>query len=118
MFALLLILTGCQLWSWPAESAAINGPVPILKSSVEQLNSGSYLLSYETADGTYREELAIVKPNAKRTDDDDLEVSGIYGYINESGQKLVVTYTADKNGFLPHVKYVASPMGETINKSP
>ncbi|XP_016991855.1 larval cuticle protein 1 [Drosophila rhopaloa] len=116
MFALLLILTCCQLWSWPAESAAINEPVPILKSVAEQLSSGSYLFSYEGADGSYREEVGIVKSDPKtKTIDDDLEVSGMYGYIDDRGQKVEVSYTADKNGFLPHVRYFAR--GEPINKS-
>ncbi|XP_041563427.1 larval cuticle protein 1 [Drosophila elegans] len=110
------MLTCWQLWSWPAESAAISEPVPILKSVAEQLSSGSYLFSFEAADGTYREELGLVKSNPMAADqDDDLEVSGIYGYIDDRGLKLEVSYTADRNGFLPHVRYVAK--GEpSINK--
>ncbi|XP_017068813.1 larval cuticle protein 1 [Drosophila eugracilis] len=120
MFALLLILTCCQLWSWHAESAAIKEPVPILHSVAKQLNSGSYFFMYEGADGTYREELGIVNSDSKSTDEDDddgdLEVSGIYRYIDDGGQALEVSYTADKNGFLPHVKYISK--GKTINKAP
>ncbi|XP_001976110.3 larval cuticle protein 1 [Drosophila erecta] len=113
MFALLLILTGWQLlWSWPAASTSINEPVPILKSVAEQLSSGSYLFSYETADGTYREELGIANTDSKRSGD-DLEVSGTYRYIDDAGQEVEVRYTADKNGFLPHVRY--SSKGKAVN---
>ncbi|XP_039501197.2 larval cuticle protein 1 [Drosophila santomea] len=115
MFALLLILTGCQLlWSSPAESTSINEPVPILKSVAEQLTSGSYLFSYETADGTYREELGIVSRSSdSKSSDDELEVSGIYRYIDDWGQEVEVRYTADKSGFLPHVRYISK--GKPIN---
>lgn len=102
-----MILTGCQLlWSCPAECTSINEPVPILKSVAEQLSSDSYLFSFESADGTYREELGIVSSDSK-TSDDDLEVSGTYRYINDLGQEVEVRYTADKNGFLPHVRYIS-----------
>ncbi|KAH8280456.1 hypothetical protein KR018_007748, partial [Drosophila ironensis] len=105
----LWILAFCQLllWSWPAESAAINvAHVPILKSQGEQQIDGSYFFSYEAADGTYREEVGIVKKSELRHADDELEVSGIYGFIDTSGQKVEVSYTADgNNGFLPHIRY-------------
>ncbi|KAH8336774.1 hypothetical protein KR059_003082, partial [Drosophila kikkawai] len=105
----LLILTGCcHLWSWTAESAAISGPVPvpvpILKSVAEQQSDGSYFFNYQAADGSYREEVGIVRRSDSKADADDdndeLEVSGIYHYIDDYGQTVEVSYTADKNGFL------------------
>ncbi|XP_016999204.2 endocuticle structural glycoprotein SgAbd-9 [Drosophila takahashii] len=117
MFALLLILTCCQLWSWPAESAAISEPVPILKSLGLRLSSGTYLFMYENGDGSYREELGIVGSDDLNVPIGDLEVSGVYGYVDDKGQELQVRYKANKNnGFLPHVKYVSA--GQLINKSP
>ncbi|KAH8291049.1 hypothetical protein KR054_008048, partial [Drosophila jambulina] len=112
----LLILTGCcHMWSWSAESAAISGPVavPILKSVAEQQSDGSYFFNYQAADGSYREEVGIVRRSDSKAakadadhDNDDLEVSGIYHYIDDHGQTVEVSYTADKNGFLPHVKLI------------
>ncbi|KAH8375276.1 hypothetical protein KR200_005611, partial [Drosophila serrata] len=113
----LLILTGCcHLWSWTAESAAISGPVavtvpvPILKSVAEQQSDGSYFFNYQAADGSYREEVGIVRRSDPKADDDhdndELEVSGIYHYIDDFGQTVEVSYTADKHGFLPHVRRI------------
>ncbi|XP_016928434.3 endocuticle structural glycoprotein SgAbd-9 [Drosophila suzukii] len=115
MFALLLILACCQLWSWPAECAAINEPVPILKSVAKQLSSGTYLFMYESGDGSYREELGLVDSDTIPADG-SLKVSGVYGYIDDRGQELQVRYKANQNGFLPHVRYVS--VGKAINKSP
>ncbi|KAH8252797.1 hypothetical protein KR032_001896, partial [Drosophila birchii] len=112
----LLILTGCcHLWSWTAESAAISGPVavPILNFDAEQQSDGSYFFAYQAADGSFRQEVGIVKRSdakaAKPDDDhdnDELEVSGIYHYIDDYGQTVHVSYTADKNGYLPHVRLI------------
>lgn len=93
--------------------------MPIIKSLVEQKNDGSYFFAYEGADGSYREEVGIVRRSSKHmraavdedaaaTDDDDdddadaeLEVSGVYRYIDSDGERVEVNYVADKNGFVP-----------------
>ncbi|KAH8296987.1 hypothetical protein KR044_002653, partial [Drosophila immigrans] len=87
--------------------------VPIIKSLAEQKNDGSYFFAYEGADGSYREEVGIVKrlannintqPTDDREGDDDeteLEISGVYRYIDSNGQRVEVSYVADKNGFVP-----------------
>ncbi|KAH8372946.1 hypothetical protein KR009_008550, partial [Drosophila setifemur] len=107
----LWILAFGQMWSWLAESAAISEPppprVPILKSQAEQQIDGSYFFSFEGADGSYREEVGIVRKSDSELEDDELEVSGAYRYTDDSGQKVEVSYTGDKNSFWPHVKYVA-----------
>ncbi|XP_017146072.1 larval cuticle protein LCP-17 [Drosophila miranda] len=89
MFALWLIFA-CCCCCWPAESVSIG----IVKSLAEQQSDGSYFFAYEAANGNYREEVGIVK-------EDDLEVSGVYRYLDDSGQKVEVSYMADKNGFVP-----------------
>ncbi|CAD7013211.1 unnamed protein product [Ceratitis capitata] len=73
--------------------------VPILKSVAERKDDGSFVFSYEGADGSYREEVGIVK-NAG-TDDETLEVSGSYRYLDADGQLIEVRYTAGENGFVP-----------------
>lgn len=103
--------------------------MPIIKSLAEQKNDGSYFFAYEGADGSYREEVGIVRRsknhmrsandgdvhsaaasvvaednnNDNNDDDDDteLEVSGVYSYIDSDGQQVEVSYVADKNGFVP-----------------
>lgn len=73
--------------------------VPIVKSVAERKDDGSFVFSYEGADGSYREEVGIVK-NAG-TDEETLEVSGSYRYYDADGQLVEVRYTADENGFVP-----------------
>ncbi|XP_011214366.2 endocuticle structural glycoprotein SgAbd-9 [Bactrocera dorsalis] len=74
--------------------------VPIVKSVAERKDDGSFVFSYEGADGTQREEVGIVK-NAG-TDEETLEVSGSYRYYDADGQLIEVRYTAGENGFVPH----------------
>ncbi|XP_011188656.2 endocuticle structural glycoprotein SgAbd-9 [Zeugodacus cucurbitae] len=73
--------------------------VPIVKSVAERKDDGSFVFSYEGADGSYREEVGIVK-NAG-TDEETLEVSGSYRYYDADGQLVEVRYTAGENGFVP-----------------
>nr|XP_014099055.1 endocuticle structural glycoprotein ABD-5-like [Bactrocera oleae] len=73
--------------------------VPIVKSVAERKDDGSFVFSYEGADGTQREEVGIVK-NAG-TDEETLEVSGSYRYYDADGQLIEVRYTAGENGFVP-----------------
>lgn len=55
--------------------------------------------SYETADGSYREEKAtIINPG---TEDEMISVVGKYRYKNEHGEVVEVSYTSDDHGFVP-----------------
>ncbi|XP_017868687.1 PREDICTED: larval cuticle protein 8 [Drosophila arizonae] len=74
--------------------------VPILNSEVSKSEDGSYRSSYESGDGTKREEEAHLV-NAG-TDDEALEVKGSYKYLNEFGETVEVFYTAGVNGFVPY----------------
>ncbi|XP_017486422.1 PREDICTED: larval cuticle protein 8-like [Rhagoletis zephyria] len=73
--------------------------VPIVRSVAERKDDGSFVFSYEGADGSQREEVGIVK-NAG-TDEETLEVSGSYRYFDVDGQLIEVRYTAGENGFVP-----------------
>uniref|UniRef100_A0A1A9X145 Uncharacterized protein n=1 Tax=Glossina brevipalpis TaxID=37001 RepID=A0A1A9X145_9MUSC len=79
--------------------------VPIVRSEVNKNEDGSYHLSYETGDGTSRDEKATLVDVG--TEDEALEVKGSYKYINDKGEEVEVFYTAGVNGFVPY--------GETIN---
>lgn len=74
--------------------------VPILNSVVNKNDDGSYKASYESGDGTLRDEEATVI-NAG-TPEESLEVKGSYKYINEDGETVEVFYTAGVNGFVPY----------------
>ncbi|XP_073811216.1 larval cuticle protein 65Ag1-like [Musca autumnalis] len=74
--------------------------VEILKSEITKNDNGSYQVSYETADGSTRDEKATIVDEG--TDDEALEIKGSYKYINDAGEEVEVFYTAGKNGFVPH----------------
>lgn len=57
-------------------------------------------ISYETGDGSVREETGVVK-NAG-TDEAYVAQSGFYKYIDAEGTPVEVHYTADENGFVPY----------------
>ncbi|KAH8321478.1 hypothetical protein KR074_005960 [Drosophila pseudoananassae] len=73
--------------------------VPVLKFETEKQPDGSFNFMYEGADQSYRQEKGVVE-NAG-TDDEALEVSGSYRYIDADGNTVEVHYTAGKNGFVP-----------------
>ncbi|XP_034102056.1 larval cuticle protein 16/17 [Drosophila albomicans] len=131
MFALCLILT--LMLSGSRVEGAQTELVPIIKSVAEQKNDGSYFFAYEGADGSYREEVGIVKrssnnintpPTDDHNDDDDdgndeteLEISGVYRYIDSNGQRVEVSYVADKNGFVPVGTNIAKEISEAARQS-
>ncbi|GAB0089975.1 hypothetical protein DMENIID0001_046050 [Sergentomyia squamirostris] len=60
-----------------------------------------YTFSFETEDGQKRkEEGTVLYPH---TDEETVHVTGYYSYVN-NGVLYEVSYTADSNGFHPHVK--------------
>ncbi|XP_017124311.1 uncharacterized protein LOC108144165 [Drosophila elegans] len=73
--------------------------IPVLKFETEKSPDGSFHFSYEGADQSMRQEQGKVE-NAG-TEDEALEVSGMYSYIDADGNTVEVHYTAGKNGFVP-----------------
>ncbi|KAB0797389.1 hypothetical protein PPYR_08383 [Photinus pyralis] len=63
---------------------------------------GNYQWSYSTANGISAEEVAKVEAMGKN--DAVKSVRGSYQYTSPEGIPVFVTYTADENGFQPHVK--------------
>lgn len=73
--------------------------VPLLKFETDKQPDGSFHFMYEGGDQSFRQEQGVVE-NAG-TEDEALEVSGSYRYIDADGNTVEVHYTAGKNGFVP-----------------
>ncbi|XP_034479909.1 larval cuticle protein 1 [Drosophila innubila] len=132
---LTLALTFDRSLSAPTISGGIEGQegqeelVPIIKSVAEQRNDGSYFFAYEGADGSYREEVGIVKRSnvadhdrdhdhdANDGDETELEISGVYRYIDSQGERVEVSYVADKNGFVPVGSNIPREITETARNA-
>lgn len=56
---------------------------------------------YHLTDGTRREEQGVLK--SPGTADEAISVSGSYTWVDLQGVRWIVTFTADENGFHPHV---------------
>ncbi|XP_034106149.2 endocuticle structural glycoprotein SgAbd-9 [Drosophila albomicans] len=73
--------------------------VTIIRSEITKDVDGGYHSIFENSDGTFREE------TAKNVVDEDgyayLELTGAYSYYNENDEKVVVNYTAGRNGYVP-----------------
>jgi len=73
--------------------------IPVLKFETDKQPDGSFHFSYEGGDQSIRQEQGVIE-NAG-TEDEALEVSGMYSYIDANGDTVEVHYTAGKNGFVP-----------------
>lgn len=73
--------------------------VPLLRFETNKNPDGSFHFSYEGGDQSVRQEQGVIE-NAG-TEDETLEVSGMYSYIDADGNTVEVHYTAGKNGFVP-----------------
>ncbi|ALC41474.1 Cpr47Ed [Drosophila busckii] len=126
MYALLVLLAlSCCSSSGLAKPQEL---IPIIQSMAEQKNDGSYFFAYEGADGSYREEVGIVRRssnnilsdgNVEDAEDADaeLEVSGIYRYTDSQGERVEVSYKADKNGFVPLGTNIPRQITETARNA-
>ncbi|KAH8407563.1 hypothetical protein KR222_006654, partial [Zaprionus bogoriensis] len=74
-------------------------PVPLLSFETVKHPDGSFKFNYEGGDQSFRQEEGTVTNQG--TEDEALEVSGSYRYIDALGQTVEVHYTAGKNGFVP-----------------
>lgn len=91
--------------------------VPIVKSLAELKQDGSYYFAYEGADGSYREEVGLLRraaSDAAATEmEPELEVSGVYRYVDSNGQHVEVSYVADKHGFVPMGNIIDTEISKT-----
>lgn len=64
----------------------------------------SCLNSYETSDGTSRQEQADVRNEGE--ENQVLEVRGSYSWTAPNGEVFTVNYVADENGFRPEADHI------------
>ncbi|XP_069989593.1 uncharacterized protein [Penaeus vannamei] len=75
-----------------SEASTTTTPVPILRQVNEVNEDGTYTYGFEAADGTFKLE----------TRDEEGNVKGKYGFLNEFGELKTVEYSAgNETGFLP-----------------
>lgn len=73
----------------------------IISLRQQQQQDGSYYFAYESEDGSYREEVGLLNHSSDDAAAPQLEVSGLYRYVDSQGQQVEVSYVADKGGFVP-----------------
>ncbi|KAM7343666.1 endocuticle structural protein SgAbd-6-like [Cochliomyia hominivorax] len=87
--------------------------VPILRQGEEKTDDGSFTYYYETADGSKRQEVGLVK-NAG-TDDETLVIKGSWSYFDRNGDEVIVEYIADENGFRPQGTHIAHVISQAAH---
>ncbi|KAK4880467.1 hypothetical protein RN001_008613 [Aquatica leii] len=75
--------------------------IPILKQHQDAQPGGGYQWDYQSANGITAYENAEIVPRG--VDEASKTVRGGYSYTSLEGIPVEVTYTADENGFHPHV---------------
>jgi hypothetical protein len=63
-----------------------------------------HVYSFETSDGTSRDESAVV--NNLGSENEEIVVRGSFTFLGDDGQTYTVTYVADKNGFQPSAPHI------------
>ncbi|KAJ8956822.1 hypothetical protein NQ318_014236 [Aromia moschata] len=99
IFASLSLAANCL--SFPQRSEPPRYPKDYGASKIvsheNNIGYGNYNFSYETSDGSHREEKAELK-NAG-TENEAIAVYGSYTYVGTDGVTYKVTYVADENGY-------------------
>lgn len=110
--AICLFLVAGGVSSAPVSSSTTERPtvVPLLRFESNKHPDGSFNFNYEGGDQSYRQETGTLT-NAG-TEDEALEVTGSYRYIDAEGNTVEVTYTAGKNGFVPIGTIIPSEISE------
>lgn len=73
--------------------------IQIISSEFRTNPDGAYSFSYESADGSFRQEKAVIlNPGEK---DEKISIIGSYRYTDDAGQLVEVNYTSDDKGFQP-----------------
>ncbi|XP_022181462.1 endocuticle structural glycoprotein SgAbd-9-like [Myzus persicae] len=84
------------------QNPAYNGQfVPILQQSFDLSPEGSYTFSYQSADGTQRQESGGLRYPAVQGYPPVMAVQGSYSAITPEGVPIEVAYVADENGYQP-----------------
>ncbi|XP_050422566.1 endocuticle structural glycoprotein SgAbd-9-like [Adelges cooleyi] len=75
--------------------------VPILQQTFDITPEGSYSFSYQSADGTQRQETGSLKYPTVAGFEPAMSVQGSYSSLTSEGAAVEVTYIADENGYQP-----------------
>jgi hypothetical protein len=89
-------------------SAKKNQDVSILKQIHRHNEDGSYTYGYEGSDGSFKIETKTVTG----------EVTGKYGYVDDSGKLRVVEYGANRYGFQPSGEGITVPSPTLVELRP
>ncbi|KAL4706575.1 hypothetical protein ACJJTC_015773 [Scirpophaga incertulas] len=88
---IVLILTSQNIFAQSNDDVNI----PAVDFNVNNIATGKYNFRFHGADNIERQE------SGGFSNDGQYVVKGLYSYIDQSGHKYTVTYTADKDGFHP-----------------
>ncbi|XP_021932414.1 cuticle protein CP14.6-like [Zootermopsis nevadensis] len=100
----LCVVTLGMVFSAPQQQTT---PIPILRSAQNNDLAGGYSFSFETGNDITREEVGELKNVG--TPEELQIVRGSYKYKDPEGNEIVVTYTADENGFVPQGAHFPVP---------
>ncbi|CAH0727820.1 unnamed protein product, partial [Brenthis ino] len=106
-----VIIVVLALVAIAAAAPAEYEPPKILRSTFEQNNEGGYAYSFESEDGTQRDE----KGEIKEVLDDEkkphpvIVVRGFYSYVNSEGKPETVNYYADETGYHAEGESIPKP---------
>ncbi|XP_039749213.1 larval cuticle protein 1-like [Pararge aegeria] len=96
-----------------AAAAAVDYVQPqVIRSESDQSPDGSYSYSFESDDGTKRQETAEVKQalDEEGKPQNVLFVRGFYSYIDNEGNVQEIRYVADDQGFHPEGPSIPKPV--------
>ncbi|KAK0174860.1 hypothetical protein PV327_010581 [Microctonus hyperodae] len=83
-------------------------PVPIVYQTQDIQPDGAYQYSYETGDGTKKNEQGTLG-QASDENGPAINAQGGYSFVGDDGAVYSLTYTADENGFQPVADYLPTP---------
>ncbi|XP_056644754.1 endocuticle structural glycoprotein ABD-5-like [Diorhabda sublineata] len=100
IFVMLFVVSSCQ---YPKSRENNYPKFPNYRETKivkQESNIGlpNYNFSYETSDGSRREEAAVLKDTGNKKEA-VLAVSGSYTYVGTDGVTYKITYVADENGY-------------------
>uniref|UniRef100_A0A1B6LIU9 Uncharacterized protein n=1 Tax=Graphocephala atropunctata TaxID=36148 RepID=A0A1B6LIU9_9HEMI len=95
----------------PAAPAQPSGATPkqilIVKQAQELNYDGNFNYDFETENGIASQASGYLKDAGSETE--ALVITGSYSYIGDDGVPVLVTYTADENGFQPQSDLLPTP---------
>ncbi|KAK0160908.1 hypothetical protein PV328_008265 [Microctonus aethiopoides] len=84
-------------------------PLRILEQSQDISPDGSFQYSFRGENGIFVEANGQPGQSASGEDGPPTIISGRFEYLSEDGTPIIVTYTADENGFHPEGDHLPTP---------